>query len=62
MPVQKHSGNLLKASHIINHLIKHQSFIYTQLIDQTVLFQIFNLALVISFHSLNVKHFYLTLR
>ena len=41
--------------------IKHQSFKYTQLNDQTVLFQIiqFNISHLFAF-SLNVKVFYLT--
>ena len=46
-----------------NNSIKHQSFVYTQLNAQTVLFQIsqFNTSYLFA-HSLNVKQFYLTHR
>ena len=44
---------------ITNHSIKHQSFIYTQLNEQIILFQ----AIFSSInHSLNIKQFYLTHR
>ena len=43
---------------ISNNLIKHQSFVYIQLNDQTVLFSISHLFAL----SLNVKQFYLTHR
>ena len=51
-----------------NNSIKHQPFVYTQLNDQTVLFQViqfsishlFALSLNVKVHSLNVKQFYLT--
>ena len=48
---------------ITNNPIKHQSFIYTQLKDQTVLFQLIQSSIshVFAF-SLNVKQFYLTHR
>ena len=48
---------------ITNNSIKHQSFIYTQLNDQTVLFQTiqFSISHLISL-SLIVKQFYLTHR
>ena len=53
-----------------NNSIKHQSFVYTQLNDQTVLFQaiqfsishLFELNLNDKVHSSNDKHFYLTPR
>ena len=46
---------------ITNHSIKHQSFVYTQLNDQTVLFQIIHSSISHLFAlSLNVKHLYLT--
>ena len=47
---------------IINNSIKHQSFVYTQLDYQTVLFLTiqFSISHLIA-HCLNVKHFYLTL-
>ena len=48
---------------ITNNLIKYQSFVYTQLNYQTVLFQIIQFSKSNLFaHSLNVKHFYLTHR
>ena len=42
-----------------NNSFKHRSFVYTQLNDQTVLFQTIHLAQV---HNVNVKQFYLTHR
>ena len=45
---------------IINNSIKHQSFVYTQQNDQTVLFH-FSMSHLFA-HSLNVKQFYLTHR
>ena len=48
---------------ITNNSIKHQSFVYTQLIDQTVQFQTIKLSISHSFvFCLNVKQFYLTHR
>ena len=46
---------------ITNNSIKHQSFVYTQLINQTVLFQTiqFSINHLLAL-SLNVKQFYLT--
>ena len=46
---------------ITNSSIKHQSFVYTEFNDQTVLFQIiqFNKSHLFAL-SLNVKQFYLT--
>ena len=47
--------------YIANNLIKHQSFAYTQLNDQTVLFKTIKISISHSFAlSLNVKQFYLT--
>ena len=46
---------------IINNLIKHQPFDYTQLNDQIVLFQEIQFSISHLFsRSLNVKQFYLT--
>ena len=46
---------------ITNNSIKHQSFIYTQLNDQTVLFQTIQFSISLLFAlSLNAKQFYLT--
>ena len=48
---------------ITNNSIKHKSFVYTQLNDQTVLFQTIQFSVSHLFaHSLNVKQFYLTHR
>ena len=49
--------------YITNVLIKHQSFVYIQLNDQTVLFQSIQFSISHLFAlSLNVKQFYLTHR
>ena len=46
---------------ITNNLIKYQSFVYTQLNGQKVLFQAIQFSISHLFaHSLNVKQFYLT--
>ena len=61
MPVQKKSGNLLKAPRIYDLLrtIKHQSFVYTQWNDQTVLFQAIHFSISHLFaQSLNVKQLF----
>ena len=48
---------------ITNNSIKHQSFVYTHLNDQTLLFQIIQFSISHLFgHNLNVKQFYLTHR
>ena len=48
---------------ITNNSIKHQSFVYTQLNDQTVLFQTTQFSTSHLFAlSLNIKQFYLTHR
>ena len=48
---------------ITNNSIEHQSFVYTQLNDQTVLFQIIQFSTSHVFAlSLNVKQFYLAYR
>ena len=48
---------------IPNNSIKHQSFVYTQLNDQTVLFLIIQYSMINLFAlNLNVKQFYLTHR
>ena len=48
---------------ITNNSIKHQSFVYIQLNDQIVLFQIIQFSKSHLFvHSLNVRQFYLTHR
>ena len=48
---------------ITNNSIKHQSFVYTQLNEQTVLFLTIQFSLSHLFTlSLNVKQFYLTKR
>ena len=45
---------------ITNNSFKHQSFVYTQLNDQTILFQTIQFSISHLFaHSLNVKQFYL---
>ena len=61
VPIRKKSGNLFNDPRITNNLIKHQSFVYTQLNDQTFLFLTiqFNTSHLFS-HSLNVKQSYLT--
>ena len=49
--------------YISNNSIKHQSFVYTQLNDQTVLFQAIQFIISHLFtFSLNIKQFYLTHR
>ena len=46
-----------------NNSIKHQSFVYTELNDQTVLFQTIQFSISHLFAlSLNVKKFYVTHR
>ena len=46
---------------ITNNSIKHQSFVYTQLNDRTVLFLTYQVSLIYLFAlSLNVNQFYLT--
>ena len=48
---------------ITNNSIKYQSFVYIQLNDQTILFQIIQFSINHLFaQSLNVKQFYLTHR
>ena len=48
---------------ITNNSIKHQSFVYKQLNDQTIVFQIIQFSLNHFFAlSLNVKQLYLTYR
>ena len=48
---------------IINNSIKHQLFVYTELNDQAVLFQIIQFSIIHLFAlSLNAKQFYLTNR
>ena len=53
--------NVPKYYYITKNSIKHQSFLYTQLNDQTILFQTsqFRLSYLLAL-SLNVKQFYLT--
>ena len=59
----KKSGNLLNAPRITNNSIKSQSFVYTHLNDQTVLFITIQFSISHLFAlSLNVKQFYLTHR
>ena len=46
---------------ITNNSFKHHSFVYTQLNDQTLLFQTIQFSISHLFvHSLNIKQFYLT--
>ena len=63
-PILLHILKWLKALLCItNNSIKHQSFVYTQLNDQTILFQAIQFIICHLFAlSLNVKQFYLTFR
>ena len=58
-----HMALMVAMEHMItNNLIKYQSFVYTQLNDQTVLLQIIQFSISHLFaHSLNVKQFFLIL-
>ena len=47
---------------ITNNSIKHQSFVYPQLNDQTALFKTIQFLSPLFAHSLDVKQFYLTQR
>ena len=41
----KHTSTNLNSSKFTNNLIKHQTFVYTQLNDQTVLFKTIQLSI-----------------